>query len=265
MRNAPAESSATVLQMEQLGAIRRLVLNRPSRRNALNAALVDSLTAALTDAEDDPATRAVLITGAGPSFCAGADLRHLLEFSVAGESPVPFLRTVSNLTRRIERSPLPIVAVLHGHAVAGGLEIALACDVVLAEAGTLIGDGHIRNQLVPGAGSAVRMRRKFGDPLGRWLGLTGELLPAERFVRTGWLHEVVESGRGSDAGLRVAETLAAAGNSAQATFKLLLADLDEIPTVEAGLKLELDQFDRHWSAHDIPTELRRFLSRRTTG
>lgn len=255
--------SETVVLVEQIGAVRAFVLNRPSQRNALNPALVDALAHALADAERDPATQAVLITGAGPSFCAGADLRHLLSLAEAGESPVPFLRTVSDLTRRIELSPLPVVAVLHGHAVAGGLEIALACDAVLAETGTLIGDGHIRNHLVPGAGSAVRMRRKLGDSLGRWLGLSGELLGAERFHAAGWLHAVVEPGRGPGEGLRVAKTLAAAANPAQSAFKGMFAELDEQPSVEPGLALELAAFDRHWACHDVPRELRRFLARRT--
>jgi enoyl-CoA hydratase/carnithine racemase len=253
----------TVLRIEQHGAVRELVLNRPRQRNALDAALVDALAAALAGAEHDPATHAVLVTGAGPSFCAGADLQHLLALSEAGESPVPFLRTVSDLTRRIECSPLPVVAVLHGHAVAGGLEIALACDAVVAETGTLIGDGHIRNHLVPGGGSAVRMRRKLGDSLGRWLGLTGALIPAERFREAGWLHAVVDPGQGRDEGLRVAEVLAAAANPAQAAIKRMFALLDDEPSVVAGLSLELDGFDRHWAGHDVPNEIRRFFADRS--
>ncbi len=260
--NLPPEAA---VRLHQQGPVRELVLNRPHRRNALDAALVEALTDALTAAERDPATRAVLITGAGPSFCAGADLQHLLALSEAGESPAAFLRTVSDLTRRIETSPLPVVAVLHGHAVAGGLEIALACDTVLAEAGTLIGDGHIRNHLVPAAGSAVRMRRKLGDSLGCWIGLSGELMPAEKFLAAGWLHALVEPGHGADEGLRVAETMAAAANPAQSAMKQIFAQLDEVPEVEAGLALELDAFDRHWSSHDVPHELRRFLTRRSTG
>lgn len=254
--------SDTGLRLERQGVVRRLVLDRPHRRNALDPALVEALTGALTDAEDDPATRAVLITGAGASFCAGADLQHLLALADAGESPVPFLRSISDLTRRIELSPLPVVAVLHGHAVAGGLEIALACDAVVAEAGTLIGDGHIRNHLVPGGGSAVRLRRALGASLGRWLALSGELLPAERFLAAGWLHSVVGIGRGADEGLRVARILAAAANPAQSAFKRVLGALDDEPGVGAGLSVELDNFDRHWSSHDVPHELRRFLTRR---
>jgi enoyl-CoA hydratase len=257
------DPAASVLRVEQRGTVRQLVLHRARQRNALDPPLVTAFTGALTEAEHDPATRAVLVTGAGPSFCAGADLVHLLALAGAGESPVPFLRTISDLTRRIELSPLPVVAVLHGHAVAGGLEIALACDAVVAEAGTLIGDGHIRNHLLPAAGSAVRMRRKLGDSLGRRLGLTGELLPAERLLATGWLHAVVGAGHGADEGLRVAGAFAAAANPAQAALKALFAQLDEHPAVEAGLALELEAFVRHWSAHDVPGELRRFLARRT--
>ena len=219
----------------------------------------------MTDAEQDAATQAVLIAGAGPSFCAGADLRHLLALHEAGNTPVSFLRRVSAFTRRLETSPLPIVAVLHGHAVAGGLEIALGCDVVVAEAGTLIGDGHIRNHLVPGAGAGVRMRARLGDALGRWLALTGELLPAERFLSAGWLHAVVENGHGATEGQRLAEILAVAANPAQSAYKRLFADLDETPSVTDGLDLELDAFNRHWGNHDVPHALRGFLIRRAAG
>ncbi|MER5671916.1 enoyl-CoA hydratase/isomerase family protein [Pseudonocardia alni] len=255
--------TGTALRVIQHGAVRELVLNRARQRNALNAELVDALTAAITTAEQDPDTAALLIVGDGPSFCAGADLAHLLALAEAGESPVPFLRTVSDLTRRLELSPLPVVAALHGHAVAGGLEIALACDVVVAEIGTLIGDGHIRNGLVPGAGAAVRMRRKLGDSLGRWLALSGELLPAEQLASTGWLHTVVEPAHGAGKALHVATTLAAAAGPAQAAFKAMLAELDDQPHVEAGLALELKAFAKHWASHDVPARLRRFLTRRT--
>src|SRR4051794_24536623 len=260
-----SDLSSAVLRVEQRDAVRRLVLNRPGQRNALNADLVDALTAGLADAEQDAATRAVLITGAGASFCAGADLQHLLDLGDGDSVPVPFLRTISELTRRIETSPLPVVAVLHGHAVAGGLEIAPACDPLLPQRGTLIGDGHIRNHLVPGAGAAVRMRRKLGDSLGRWLALTGELLPAERFLASGWLHAITVPGHGADEGQRVAEILAAAANPAQAAFKRLLAELDETPSTEEGLRLGLEVFARHRASHAVPRELRRFFPRRSAG
>jgi enoyl-CoA hydratase len=257
--------SGAVLLVEQFGSVRQLTLNRPQLRNALDAELIGALTAALTKAEHDSATRAVLITGAGQTFCAGADLRHLLSLNDADHAPVPFLRSVSDFTRRLETSALPIVAVLHGHAIAGGLEIALACDVVVAETGTLIGDGHVRNNLLPGAGASVRMRSRLGDGLARWLALTGELLPAELFLSARWLHAVVESGHGVSEGRRLAEILSRAANPAQSAYKRLLADLDETPSVEAGLERELDAFGSHWAHHDVPAALRGFLTRRAVG
>ncbi len=256
--------STGALCVEQRGLVRRLVLNRPTRRNALDATLVAALTAALGEAEQDSAVRAVLIYGAGSSFCAGADLQHLLELHDSGRDPTPFLRTVSELTRRIELSPIPMVAALQGHAVAGGMEIALACDAVIAEAGTVIGDGHIRNHLIPGAGASVRLRRKLGDSLGRWLALTGDLLPAERFLAAGWLHAISAPGHVVAEGQRLAEALAAAANPAQAAFKRLLAEIDNAPPVEDGLQLELESFSRHWAAGNVSREIRGFFARRST-
>jgi enoyl-CoA hydratase len=87
------------------------------------------------------------------------------------------------------------MAALHGHVVAGGLELALACDIAIAAAGTLIGDGHVRNQLLPAAGSSVRLPRKVGPSLARRLMLTGELAPAERLLASGWLEAVVPADR----------------------------------------------------------------------
>jgi enoyl-CoA hydratase/carnithine racemase len=260
--NDPTVARAQVLRSEQHGSVRHLILDRPHQRNALNDRLIDGLAAALSAAEHDPSVTALMIRGAGPSFCAGADLQHLLALHDSGATPRAFLETVSALVRRIELSELPVVAVLHGHAVAGGLEIALACDVVVAEAGTLIGDGHIRNQLLPGAGSSVRLRRKVGDALGRWLILTGDLLPAERFLASGWLHAVSERGSGPADGQRLAGTLAASAGPAQSAAKQLLAQLDDHPGTDDGLRDELDAFARHWAAHDVPTALHRFFATR---
>lgn len=250
-----------VLDVEQHARVRLLTLNRPERRNALDAALTDALTAALTDAEADPDTHAIVLRGAGASFCAGADLRHLLTLAGRGQSPMAFLRTVSALATRLETSPLPIVAQLHGHAVAGGIELALACDVVVAAAGTLIGDGHVRNSLLPAAGGAVRMPHLLGLATARRLALTGELMRADRLAGTGWPHEVVAAGEVADTALRIADTLARAHGPAQIGYKRLLARTPTMPA-PAALALELETFDTHWAAHDVTAALREFLNRR---
>ncbi|GAA1962876.1 enoyl-CoA hydratase/isomerase family protein [Kitasatospora viridis] len=253
-----------VLDVDQSGPVRVLTLNRPHCRNALDAALIDALDGALTAAEADPGTRAIVLRGAGRSFCAGADLRHLLDLGTGGEKPTAFLRTVSALATRLESSPLPIVAGLHGHAVAGGIELALACDIVVAADSTLIGDGHIRNNLLPAAGAAVRMPRILGLATARRLALTGELMRADRLAGTGagWPHEVVPESEVTSTSLRIAGTLADAHGPAQVGYKRLIVQTTAMP-VPAALALELDVFDEHWTTHDVAAALRKFVDRPT--
>ncbi|WP_280417288.1 enoyl-CoA hydratase/isomerase family protein [Nocardia carnea] len=257
-----ATGNEAVLVTEQ-GPLRIVTLNRPRHRNALNPEVITGLEHAISAAEADPGAAAIVLTGAGPSFCAGADLKYFLELHDAGQSPIGFLRNVSALCTRLETTPLPVVAALNGHAVAGGMELALACDIVLAADTALIGDGHVRNDLLPAGGASVRLPRKLGPSMARWLALTGELLPASELAATGWLHRVVPGDTLLDAATEAASTLAARRGAAQHAFKRLLFDLDELGPHE-GFAFELDVFDSHWSTHDVPAALARFLARRAT-
>ncbi|MGW6035134.1 enoyl-CoA hydratase/isomerase family protein [Gordonia terrae] len=256
------EDTPTVLVAAD-GPIRIVTLNRPRRRNALNAELIADLDRALSDAEADPDAAAIVLTGAGPSFCAGADLKYFLELDQRRQSPIEFLRDVSALCTRLETSRLPVIAAVHGHAVAGGMELALACDVVIAADTALIGDGHVRNNLLPAGGASVRLPRKLGASMARWLALTGELVAAPQLMPTGWLHSVVSEDALLDAATAAAHTLAAQHGPAQARYKRLLFDLDAVDP-RTGLAQELDTFDAHWHAHDVPAALNKFLARTVT-
>ena len=256
-------SDEPAVVVEQTGAVRRLVLNRPARRNAIDGRLLTDLDAAVAAAGEDDGVAVVVLAGRGPSFCAGADLRHLLALAEAPGEPFAWLAEVSAVITRLERCPKPVVAALHGHVVAGGLELALACDAVLAAEGTLIGDGHVRNRLLPGGGSSVRLPRAVGMPLARWLLLSGELLPAERFVDAGWLHAVVPAERLDAEAQALAERLAVASGPAQRNLKALLAELEACSPAD-GLAAELRAFEASWADTDAPAALERFLSRRTT-
>ncbi|MEV1067118.1 enoyl-CoA hydratase/isomerase family protein [Streptomyces sp. NPDC050263] len=247
----------TAVLTEQTGAVRRIRLNRPESRNSINPELIRALDAAVSAAMQDPDTEAVVISGNGPSFCAGADLRHLLELARTGGDPLAFLGAVSECFTRLEMAPKPVIAAVHGHVVAGGLELALACDAVVARAGTVIGDGHIRNGLLPGAGSSVRLPRKVGDPLARRLMLTGELLPAEHFVPSGFVQAVAEAEEFEATVTAVARSFTGLPPG-QAWMKQLLAD----PSVAEDLLQELDVFAEHWHEQDIAAKLTRFFDQR---
>lgn len=244
---------------EQAGRVRWIRLNRPESRNAISPELIEAFDEAVAAAMGDPETDAVVVAGAGPSFCAGADLRHLLHLARTGQDPLTFLKVVTESFQRLETAPKPVVAAVHGHVVAGGLELALACDAVVAREDAVIGDGHIRNGLVPGGGSSVRLARKVGEPLARRLILTGELLAAEHFLASGFVQTIAR-----------VEDFAATVTSVAESFTRLpaghgrLKHLLGTPGTPEALTRELDVFAEHWREQDIASRLTDFFDQRAT-
>jgi enoyl-CoA hydratase len=256
-------STTDPLIVEQHGPVRWLWLNRPERRNALDVTLVEALDKQITSAEADPGTAVIAVAGNGKSFCAGGDFHQFLEIHDRGENPVGFLADVSACFSRIAASPKPWVAVLHGHAVAGGLELALACDVVVAADTTLIGDGHLGRRLVPAGGSSVRLPGAVGRGLSRWLLLTGELLPATAFENTGWIRAIVPEAALEATATRICRQLADRHGPAQQRLKTLLHRIDGMAP-EQALREELATFADNWQASSVADALRVFLAPRTT-
>jgi enoyl-CoA hydratase len=229
--------------------VRYLWLNRAERRNALDPALISALDGAVADAMADPRTAIVVIAGVGRSFCSGADLGYLHDLAANGGDPLPYLTSIARCFDRLEQGPKPVVASIHGHAVAGGLELALACDVIVAEAGTLVGDGHVRRGLLPAGGSSVRLPRKVGASLARWMLLTGQLLPVDTLQQAGLVHVVAAPDELDDALRGVLNGLRGADAKAQRYCKALLhrqAARDH----RASLELEHSLFATNWSHND---------------
>lgn len=249
--------------VEQRGDVRWLTLNRPDRRNALDISLITALDEQITAADDDPATAVVAVTGAGPSFCAGGDFHQFLRLDREGTHPVRFLEAVSRCFTRITAASTPWVAVLHGHAVAGGLELALACDLVVAADTTLIGDGHLRHGLLPAGGSSVRLPGAVGHALARRLLLTGELLPATDFAASGWLDRIVPQSQLHATAMQVCRQLADRAGATQSALKGLLHRVDGIDPAIA-LRAELDAFATNWVTQPVSVALEAFLSTRAT-
>lgn len=248
------------LRVEQRGDIRWLLLNRPAQRNALNGELVDALDLQVDDIAADEGTSVVVIAGEGPGFSAGGDFRHFLAL-YAEDGVVDFLTRLSDVVTRIERSPKTWVAALHGHAIAGGLEIALACDIVLAEEGTLIGDGHVNNRLLPGAGSSVRLERSVGRGLARWMHLSGSSVTAEELFRVGWLREVAPRGSLRERAQHLAEQLAERDSATRQSMKALLSSVAELDEASA-LQDELSAFGVNWKQNAVAEALTEFLAAR---
>lgn len=169
-----------------------VTLNRPDALNAMSPSLLDGISAAVDGIEAADDVRAVVFTGAGRAFCAGGDLTFFK--TAINEDPQAFVRFAEyaqTTLRRVEMLKMPVIAAVNGFAVAGGLELILCCDLVIASDKAKIGDGHANFGIIPGGGSAIRLPRKIPVALAKRLLLTGNLLPAEVLKDYGLVNEVV--------------------------------------------------------------------------
>jgi enoyl-CoA hydratase/carnithine racemase len=179
-----------------------VTLNRPERRNAMNAAMLRALPAAFDDLEARRDVRVIVVRGAGIAFCSGRDLREME--SRGGEPEVEIVPVL----RRIERSPRPTLAVIHGDAVAGGCELALHCDLRVAADGARLGMPLARIGLVPGFALGQKLVEIIGPAHTRHLLLTGRPIDAARALEIGMVHQVVPAAELDGAAAALARTLA---------------------------------------------------------
>lgn len=166
-------------------------LHRPDQMNALSAGLIRALRAEIASVRRDPTARVVVLTGDGRAFSAGADLK---EASEALADPLRFravLRTWRDTFLDIERLDLPVIAGVNGVALAGGLELALACDLIVAGPRARLGDAHINYGLVPGGGGSQRLVDAVGPRFARWMMYTGALLGPDEARSVGLVQHVL--------------------------------------------------------------------------
>jgi enoyl-CoA hydratase/carnithine racemase len=189
----PAVDEAAPVLLERDGKVSWITLNRPDKLNALRPSLVEALGAAIDAAEADEQTQVVVVTGNGRAFCSGGDLEHfraMLDGGGTGDV-VAWIRMASETLARLAACPKPVIAAVNGLALAGGLEIILCCDLVIAAADARIGDAHLRYGVLPGGGGAVRLVKKLPANAANWLLMTAETVDAEQMREWGLVSEVV--------------------------------------------------------------------------
>ena len=138
-------------------------LNRPEAMNSLTPQLLAGLSAALDEAQARDEVKAIVLTGAGRAFCAGADLKFVRADVTGPEAAAAFLQRVLATMNRIAAFPKPVIAALNGLALAGGLELVLCCDLVIAARSAKLGDAHANYGLLPGGGASVRLPSPAGQ------------------------------------------------------------------------------------------------------
>ena len=203
---------------ERRGSVLLITLNRPAVRNAVNAALAAGVAGALDELDGDDSLSAGVLTGAGGFFCAGMDLGAF----VKGESAWFGDRGFAGITQRASRKPL--IAAIEGFAVAGGMEIALSCDLIVAAKGAKMGIPEAKRSLVAAGGALLRMPRRMPYHVVMELALTGDVLPAERFHYFGLVNRIAEPGTAVDTALELAATLAKNGPLALIATKQILQE-----------------------------------------
>jgi enoyl-CoA hydratase len=219
------ESAEAVLR-ERRGSVLLITLNRPAVRNAVDGAVAAGVAGALDELDGDDELSVGILTGAGGFFCAGMDLGAF----VRGESPWFGDRGFAGIAQRAARKPL--IAAIERFAVAGGMEIALACDLIVAARGAKLGIPEAKRSLVAAGGALLRLPRRMPYHVVMELALTGELLPAERFHELGVVNRLAEPGGALTAALELAAQVAKSGPLALAASKRILQEQWDWPSAE---------------------------------
>jgi enoyl-CoA hydratase len=195
-----------------------ITLNRPEQRNAINGDVANGVAAALEQLDADTELSVGIVTGAGGYFCAGMDLKAF----AAGQMPWVEGRGFGGIVER--NSDKPLIAAVEGFAVAGGLEVALACDLIVAATGAKLGIPEVKRSLVAAGGGLLRLPRMLPRNIANELALTGDPITAERAYELGLVNRVSEKGAALDAALELAATIAANGPLALAASKRILRE-----------------------------------------
>jgi enoyl-CoA hydratase len=209
------------------GPVAVVTINRPAARNAVNEAVARGMAAALDELDTRTDVQVIVLTGAGGTFCAGMDLKGF----VAGENPLAGGRGFGGI---VERPPAkPVIAAVEGYALAGGFEIALACDLIVASEAATFGLPEVTRGLVAAAGGLLRLPRRVPYHLAMEIALTGEHVAAARMQQAGLISLLVPAGQALDQARQLAARIAKNAPLALEATKRIVAESADWPSGEA--------------------------------
>jgi enoyl-CoA hydratase len=220
------EQQAEPVLVARDGRIQIITLNRPKARNAVNRGLAEGIASALDELDADDDLSVGVLTGAGGGFCAGMDLKAFVQ----GEVPYVGDRGFAGITQRSARKPL--IAAIEGFAVAGGLEVALACDLIVAARSAKLGIPEVKRSLVAAGGALLRLPRRLPEGVAMEMALTGDPISAERGHEFGLVNRLADEGQALDVALELARAIAANGPLALAATKRVMQERHAWPEEE---------------------------------
>lgn len=253
--------SEPVVLLETIDSVTRLTLNRPKAMNSLNLAIVNELERHLVALAADDTVRVVVLTGAGPAFCAGADLKEVLASQNLPAGEADFLDRGEALYSRLRNFPKPVIAALNGITMAGGLELAMCADIVVAAESATIGDAHANFGVYPGAGGAAVLPRLIPLNMAMYLLLTGKSLSAAQMMACGLVCEVHPDAELAEAVLKLAKGIARKSPIALRRMKEVARASSDKSRDEA-LRHEAVNMRRHMRSFDFQEGLKAFAEKR---
>jgi len=247
------------LRTEMPGAVARLTLDRPEALNALDRATLEQLEAAVAAIGHEGRARALVLTGAGRAFAAGADIAEMQGLSaVEGES---FARLGHRALGALEELAIPTIAAVNGFALGGGCELALACDWIYASAKARFGQPEVGLGVIPGFGGTSRLVRRVGVAWAKELVLGGEPIGADEALRIGLANRVFEPDALLDAALAAAEAIARKGPLAVAAAKRVMQQGQDAD-LRTAHALEQQSFGLAFATRDRAEGMAAFLDKR---
>jgi len=247
---------------EQRGNTAWLTINRPKAMNSINLAAIARFEKLLPEIAANDDIRVLVLTGTGPAFCAGADLKEVLASRDLPPGEADFLdRICENVMNPLRDFPKPVIAALNGITMAGGLELAMCCDIVLASEQAQIGDAHANFGVYPGAGGAAVLPRLIPPNVAKYLLFTGKTLSAHEMQGYGLVNEVVSAEELQNAANALAELIASKSPIALRRMKAVAnATMDK--SRDAALEHEQVMLRKHERSYDMNEGLSAFSEKR---
>ena len=247
------------LKYEVKSKIAYITINRPEALNALNSDVLDELYVAFSSAANDDEVKAVILTGEGKAFVAGADIAEMNGLNLQeGKAMMAKGHKVMNFIESIEK---PVIAAVNGFALGGGCELAMACDIRIASEKAKFGQPEVNLGIIPGFGGTQRLPRLVGQGMGKYLVMTGEMISADEACRIGLAEKVVPAEELIGTAEKVAKTIMEKAPIAIAVAKTTIGaglSLD----MPAASRLEIEAFSAPFGSDDRKEGMTAFLEKR---
>lgn len=249
--------SVVLTDLDAASGIATLTINRPEALNALNADVLDAVAAAARNLQGK--AKAILVTGAGKAFVAGADIAQMQ--ALGKREAEAFARRGHEFGKALAEFPGPVIAAINGYALGGGLELAMACDILVASDKAVVGQPEAKLGVVPGFGGSQRLPRRTGAGVAKWLLMTGDTVKADEALRLGIVDRVVPHDTLLAECRGMAERILANGPLAVAAVKRLVDSGLDLPLAQA-MDMEAVAFGDSFATADQKEGMKAFLEKR---